>query len=98
MTEIKWTVTEYAGVEIYRNKQDLDALVAMISPPSVGEEILCPTFNGFVKAVVKQDQSDLYAEAGGFVCPLEFSDDSRKCWIASGMINLAGIKKLNLMR
>lgn len=96
--KIEWTVHEFIGVEIYRNKEDLDAGRPILEPPKAGDEILCPTFSGWTKAVVEKDDSGLYAKAGGFVWPLMLSDDSRKCWVAMGAINMAAIRKLELKR
>lgn len=96
LEKIEWIVQEYVGIEIYRNKDDLMADRKMLEPPKVGDDILCPTLSGWTKATVESDKSRLCAKAEGLVWFLTFSNDSRKCWIATSTINMSALMKLNL--
>ena len=62
-----------------------------------GQEVLVQGLFGALQMTVKRDSYRvLYAESGQLMVTLAFGEDDRHCWCSTGLINLNGLKKLQI--
>lgn len=110
---LNWVVKEYNGVPAYRylpeyeengfSSEDLKPLTARedLKP---GDQILIPALiGGYHRMTIEEGDGSLkdgtlMAKTGHSAAFLRFGEDDRKCWVATGMINLRGLAKLSVSR
>jgi hypothetical protein len=98
--KLSWTVREYIGSEIYKFDSDQQIIKEPLiykDDLQIGMVVAVPTFFGYAKTIIDKN-FQATSEGGKWTYILEFDKDDRHCWICSGSINLASIKKLKIYR
>lgn len=106
--EIKWTVREYQGTEVFRynaadhpNGLDSSKLIPVRQKDGIveGDHILVAALTGgyhLMKVDPSESGESLYGVGDKLMAVLEFGRDDRECWVCSGLINLRGVEKLRI--
>lgn len=105
MKPLGFRVTERDGVTLFK----FDAEGGIDKRPLTNQDDVQPgvqlavasLFGGFIPMTVEQDKETegrLVARGGNLLAILEFAEDDRKCWTCVGMINMRGLKKLEITR
>lgn len=97
--KLNFTVREYIGGAI--TKVGLNGMT-LLSPAAieVGEEILVPSLSPdcyhLMHVVEKTGNSAVAAgQESGFEAVLHFDGDDRHCWVCTGLMNTAAIKRID---
>ena len=100
--KLKWVIREYIGSEIHKSLEPgpdgYPVPLTRFEDLQEGDEVYA--WDGSMQFTVRKDESGrLYGAVGGRLQVfLEFAQDDRKCWVAAAVVNLKGLRRLELRR
>lgn len=99
-SKLNWVIREYIGSEICKSLEPgpdgYPVPLTRFEDLQEGDEVY--TWSGAMKFTVRKSPEDghLYGDCGRWRVILGFAEDDRKCWVASGFVNLRALKKLSV--
>jgi len=97
---ISFLVREYIGSYVHLDRGPLSENelkpLTELEDLQDGSLVLVRAHSGHYRMTVKEEGGRLIAYSGDLQALLEFGQDDRKAWISTGVINMKGLKKLEV--
>lgn len=100
-SKLNWVIREYIGSEIHKSLEPgpdgYPVPLTRFEDLQEGDEVYA--WDGQMKFTVRKgEDGSLHGGDERHYVLLQFAQDDRKCWVAAGVVNLKGLRRLELRR